>query len=162
MITASELAGYFAAHAVWSLADADMFTPMLAYTTEHGERKMERLVAPTEELAVEFGRKKLADDPMDANDAVLLFDGRLTTDSGKLDAIIIEMRCYGFPWAEATIGVPYTPRSAGRFLVHRPKLLRWHDCDDFDLDAAFESFFRGVDSHAEGAKVWNDALDQSK
>jgi hypothetical protein len=162
MITASELAGYFAAHAVWSLADADTFTPMLAYTTEDERRHMQRLIGKTVELAVEFGRKQLASDPMDANDAVLLFDGRITADGGKLDAVVIEMRCYAFPWAEAALAVPYTPRSAGGFRVHKPKLLRWHDCADFDLDAAFESFFRGVDAHEDGAKVWNDHLDESK
>src|SRR5262245_49194099 len=114
MITASELAGFFAAHAVWSLADAETFSPMLAYTTEDGQRKMERLLGRTEEEAVEYGRQQLAADPMNANDAVLLFDGRLTTDAGKVDAIIIEMRCYAFPWAKAAIGVPYTPKSTGR------------------------------------------------
>jgi hypothetical protein len=162
MLTASELAGFFAAHAVWSLADAETFTPMLAYTTEDGQRKMERLIGRTEEEAVEYGRQQLAADPMGANDAALLFDGRLTTDAGKVDAIIIEMRCYVAPWVEATIGVPYTPKSAGQFRVHRPKLVVWKDCNDFDIDAVFAAFFRGVDAHTEGAKVWNAALDQSR
>ena len=45
------------------------------------------------------------------------------------------------------LAVPYTPRTSGRFAVHKPKLVEWHKCDDFDMDAAFEAFFRGVDSH---------------
>ena len=162
MITASELAGFFAAHAVWSLSGADTFDPIFAYTTEDGKRHMERVIGMTTESAVGYGRQKLAAGDNDPNDAVLLFDGRITTDAGKLDAIIIEMRCYGFPGAEATIAVPYTPKASGRFLVHRPKLLVWKDCDDFDLDAAFEAFFRGVDAHQQGGKIWNDHLDQSK
>jgi hypothetical protein len=47
--------------------------------------------------------------------------------------------------------VPYTPVKSGAFRVHKPKLVEWHDCDDFDMDAAFAGFFRGVDSHADGA-----------
>ncbi len=162
MITASELAGFFAAHAIWSLSDAESFTPILAYTTEDGQRHLQRLAAPDTESAVEFGRKRLADNPMDANDGVLLFDGRISAPGGKLDAVIVEMRNYGFPRARATIGVPYTPRSTGQFRVHKPKLLKWEACEDFDMGAAFEAFFAGVAAHEQGCKVWDDALDESR
>jgi hypothetical protein len=93
---------------------------------------------------------------------VLAYDGRITVGAGKLDAIILEMRSYGFPGARAVIAVPYTPASSGRFRVHKPKLVEWHECDDFDMDAALQAFFRGVDSHEQGAKAWSAALDESK
>jgi hypothetical protein len=32
MITASELAGFIAAHAIWCVSDADRLTPMVAFT----------------------------------------------------------------------------------------------------------------------------------
>ena len=162
MITASELAGFIAAHAIWCVSDADGLVPMLAFTTEDGQRKLERLVFEDAGAAVSHGRQRLEDDPLGADDGVLAYDGRVTIADGKLDAIILEMRSYAFPWAKATLAVPYTPVSAGRFRVHKPKLVGWHGCDDFDMDAAFEAFFRGVDSHEQGAKVWNAALDQSK
>jgi hypothetical protein len=162
MITASELAGFIAAHAVWCVSEADGLIPMVAFTTEDGQRKLERLVFDDAAAAVEHGRKRLEDDPFSANDGVLAYDGRISVEGGKLDAIILEMRSYGFPWAKAAIAVPYTPASSGRFRVHKPKLVEWHECDDFDMDAAFGAFFRGVDSHEEGAKVWNAALDESK
>ena len=114
------------------------------------------------QVAVDLGRRRLDDNPLDANDGVLLLDGRITLEGGKLDAIISEMRSYGFPWAKAMIAVPYTPRSSGRFRVHKPKLLEWEGCEDFDVDAAFDAFFRGVDAHEQGAKVWTAALDESK
>ena len=162
MITASELAGFIAAHAIWCVSDADGLTPMVAFTTEDGQRQLERLVFDDAGAAVEHGRQRLEDDPFNANDGVLAYDGRVAVQGGKLDAIILEMRCYGFPWAKATIAVPYTPRSSGRFRVHRPKLVEWERCEDFDPDAAFEAFFQGVSAHEEGAKVWDVALDESK
>lgn len=162
MITASELAGFIAAHAIWCVSDADGLVPMVAFTTEDGQRKLERLVFDDTGRAIEHGRKRLADDPLSANDGVLAYDGRIPVEDGKLDAIILEMRSYGFPWAKAALAVPYTPASSGRFAVHKPKLVEWHECDDFDMDAAFEAFFRGVDSHEKGSAVWNAALDQSK
>jgi hypothetical protein len=162
MITASELAGFIAAHAIWCVSDADGLVPMLAFTTEDGQRKLERLVFDDAGAAVEHGRQRLEDDPLSANDGVLAYDGQVTVARGKLEAIILEVRSYAFPWAKATLAVPYTPRSSGRFRVHKPKLVEWQECDDFDMDAALEAFFREVAAHEQGAKVWNAALDESK
>jgi hypothetical protein len=163
MITACKLAGFFAAHAIWCVSDGETLTPMLAYTTEGDERKMERLVVNDDlEASVEYGKEKLESNEMDANDAVLLYDGRISIGKEKVDAIIIEIRAYFSPDAEAVIGVPYTPKQSGRFRVHKPKLLGWENCDDFDMNAALESFFDGVAEHEKGAKIWNDCLDESK
>jgi hypothetical protein len=41
MITASELAGFIAAHAIWCVSDTDGLVPMVAFTTEDGQRKLE-------------------------------------------------------------------------------------------------------------------------
>jgi len=162
MITASKLSGFFAAHAIWCVSDGETLTPMLAYTTADGERKMERLVVADDLAAsVAFGKKKLESNEMDANDAALLYDGRISLGNKKVDTIIIEMRAYFSPDSEAIMAVPYTPKASGRFLVHKPKLLAWKNCDDFDMNAALQSFFEGVDAHEKGSKIWNDCLDES-
>jgi hypothetical protein len=162
MITASELAGSIAAHAIWCVSDVDGLIPMVAFTTVGGQRQLERLVFDDAGAAVEHGRRRLEDDPFSANDGVLAYDGRITIAEGKSDAILLELRSYAFPWAKATIAVPYTPHSSARFRVHKPKLVEWHACEDFDMDAAFEAFFQGVGAHEQGAKVWEAALDESK
>ncbi len=162
MITASRLAGFFAAHAIWCVSDSDTLIPMLAYTTDNDERKMDRLVAEEAAKAVALGKARLESNEMDANDAALVYDGRITLGSEKVDAIIIEMRAYFSPRSEAVIALPYTPPTSGKFLVHKPKLLVWQSCDDFDMDAAIESFFEGVNEHEEGSKIWNECLDESR
>ena len=162
MITASELAGFFAAHAIWCVSDGDTLIPMLAYTTEDDERKMERFAHDELADAVEYGKQKLASNEMDANDAALLYDGRIPVDGDKLDAIIIELRAYFSPDSTAVMAVPYTPKSTGQFRVHKPKLLAWENCDDFDLDYAMESFFEGVAGHEKGSQIWDKCLDESK
>ena len=163
MITASKLAGFFAAHAIWCVSDGETLTPMLAYTTEDDERKMERLVVNDDlEASVAYGKEKLKSNEMDANDAVLLYDGRIPLGNEKVDAIIIEMRAYFSRDSEAVMAVPYTPKQSGEFRVHKPKLVAWKNCDDFDMNAALQSFFEGVDGHEKGAKIWNDYLDESK
>ena len=162
MITASELAGFFAAHAIWCVSGGETLIPMLAYATIDGERKIERLVHERLEQAVALGQDKLDANAMDADDAVLLYDGRIAVESGKLDAIIVEMRTYFSPRSRALFAVPYTPPSSIRFRVHKPKLLQWEHCEDFDIGAATEAFFRGVAAHEKGARIWNECLDESK
>jgi hypothetical protein len=163
MITASKLAGFFAAHAIWCVSDGDTLIPMLAYTTVDGERKMERLVANDGlEASVAYRKKKLESNEMKANDAVLLYDGRIPIANQKLDAIIIEMRAYSSPGSSAVMAVPYTPKASGKFRVHKPKLVAWEKCQDFEMNVALKSFFEGVAGHEKGAKIWNDCLDESK
>jgi hypothetical protein len=162
MITASELAGYFAAHAIWCVSDGDDLVPMLAHVGENGTRRMTRLANDDAEAAVDMGRRQLDENEMDANDAALLFDGRITVEGEKIDAILVEVRAYFSPESEVVIAVPYSPRSAGPFRVHRPRLLVWKDCGDFDRKAVFQAFFRGVDTHDQGGPIWNAALDRSR
>lgn len=162
MITASELAGMFAAHAVWCVSDGDTLIPMLVFTDENGGRQMERLANDDLGAAVEYGRNKLASNNMDASDAALIYDGRITLGEEKLDALIIEMRAYFSPTSVAAIAIPYTPKDNGRFRVHKPKVLAWDNCEDFDLDHAFEAFFAGVARHEKGSEIWNQSLDESK
>jgi hypothetical protein len=162
MMTASKLGGFFAAHAIWCVSDGSTLIPMLAYTTA-SERKMERLVINEDlESSVAYGKEKLGSNPMDADDAVLLYEGRITIAKEKIDAILIEMRAYFSPDSEVIMAVPYTPNSSGKFRVHKPKLVAWENCDDFDMHAALQSFFEGVSEHEKGAKIWNDCLDESK
>lgn len=163
MITASKLAGFFAAHAIWCVSDGEDLIPILAYLTDSGEQKMERLIINDDlEASVSFGKQKLESNEMDANDAVLLYDGLITLDKEKVEAVIIQLRAYFSPQSQATLAVPYTPQTSGRFRVHKPKLLEWENCEDFDLSAALETFFEGVAEHEQGAEIWNKNLDESK
>jgi hypothetical protein len=162
LITAFNLAGFLSAHAIWCVSDGEILAPIFGYTTDGGERQMERLVAGDLETSVAVGKKKLTSNEHDANDAVLLYDGRIPLNGKKVDAIIIEIRSYFSPKSEAVMAVPYLPKgSLGLFRVHKPKLLQWMNCEDFDVNTAVQSFFEGVDAHEKGAAVWTKALDQS-
>ena len=162
MIPAFRLAGFFAAHAIWCVSDGETLTPMLARVGEDGTRSMDRLVMNDLAAAVASGRRSLDLNDADANDAALVYDGRIPLGTDKIDAIIIEIRAYFSPQSEAVIAVPYAPKSSGRFRVHKPKLLQWKNCDDFDMNAVLGSFFEGVAEHEKGSSLWNASLDESK
>jgi hypothetical protein len=167
MITAAKLAGFFAAHAIWCVSDGETLIPMLGYTNAKNERTLVRLVVGSgdaEDLAasVALGKQKLQSNDIDANDAALLYDGYITLEKEKAEAIIIEIRAYFSPSSEAVIAVPYTPRASGKFLVHKPKLVAWKDCEDFDIGVTLRSFFDGVIEHEKGSEIWQESLDDSR
>lgn len=161
MMIASELAGFCAAHAALNLAQADGFTPMLAYTNEKDERVMERLAGEDAERIVAWGKEKLDSNEMDANDVVFLYGAQITHDAEQTPAIIVEMRAYFMAGAEATIVVPYTPKSSGQFRIHKPFVAVWKECEDFSKDAALALFFKGIGQYKQGAENWRAAWDSS-
>src|SRR6476469_3052357 len=103
---------------------------MLAYTDQDDKRILNRLLDADLGAAVAHGKQQLESNPMDANDAVLLYDGRITLGETKHDAIIVEMRAYFSPQSEAALAIPYPPKASGAFRVHRPKLIAWKNCED--------------------------------
>lgn len=162
MIEAHKLAGFIAAHGIWSVSDGEILIPIYAFISENGERVINRLMGDDLESVVEMGRSKLEQNESDANDAVMIFDGRIPIGEKKYDALIMEIRSYFTPDSKVTIAIPYTPKSENEaFKVHKPKILQWQHCDDFDINTCINAFFEGVDSHEKAAKIWNEAMDQS-
>lgn len=162
MIVAFNLAGFFAAHAIWNVSDRENLVPMFSQMNDDGEKQMQRLVIGGDlEKSVAFGKDMLESNEADATDAVLVYDGRIPLNGEKFDAVIIEIRSYFSPGSEATMAVPYELSASGLLRVFKPKLLQWDECEDFDIDHAVQSFFDGVDGHEHGAAIWNKALDQS-
>ena len=162
MQTAFELAGFFAAHGIWCVSDGSPLTPMLAYTAANGERQMLRLAHEDLEQAVSAGKQQLADNEVNANDAALIFDAVIHVDGESLDSLIVEIRSYISPHSEAVLAIPFSPPGEGPFRIHKVKLVEWKGCEDFDMEAAFEAFFQGVEGHEQGASIWEQSLDESK
>jgi hypothetical protein len=162
MVNAVELAGFFAAHAFWSLSEASTFNPILAYVTADGQRHMMRLVGHETPQAVEFGRQWIAKNPEAALCAVLIFDARIRLGEDKCDAVIVEAHQLGPEARTFGLAVPYRQHDSPEgFAIHRPKFLSDEPAGTtFDELAA--AFFRGVDEHKEGAAIWNAHLDESR
>lgn len=162
MEAATELAGFFAAHAVWSVSDGETLIPLVAYETADGKRQMNRMVSERVEDGAAHGKEWLAKNPEQAAFAVLIFDGFITLQSGKTDALIVTIRDYTQGEAEVTMAVPYRPASAAKgFAVHRPKFLGFKGAEP-DWQRVGEALWIGIAKHEKGAEVWNKHLDESK
>ena len=159
MNAAAQLAGFYAAHAIWCVSDGETLIPMLAHLVDD-EATMERLDEDDFTESVDAARARLAggDDP---RDAALLYDASIEIDGDPVDAIVVEIRSAESPASEVVLAVPYTPATDAPFAVHRPKLLAWTNCDSYDVQDFMDAFFAGVDAHEQGAKVWNEHLDES-
>jgi hypothetical protein len=166
-----ELAGFFAAHAIWNVSEGGPLVPLLAYKkSESAKPEIMRFAVEPYEAAVAYGREFLTKNEQKAARAVLIFDGYVTLPAGKTDALILEMRKYSprglmqrqsAPTQSLTMAVPYrSVEKPGGFAVFRPKFLS----DEGGKAAASDlgqAFFRGVDQHEKGAAVWKDHADES-
>ena len=161
MQQAIRLAGFFAAHGVWCVADGEALIPIYAYEDADGERKMVRYVGERLEDGVAQARVRLSDNPDSARHAVLVHDGFLSLPSGRSDALILSVRDFAGDVA-LTLAVPY--RNAAHplgFAVHRPKFLDWRGDGEPDYARLGEDFFAGVEEHETGDRVWQERLDDS-
>jgi len=162
MNATGELAGFFAAHAVWCVSDGETLVPILACESSDGSRQMERIEAEQLQDAVRDGKDRLATNPESAARAVLVYDGFVTLNGAKTDALIIDAIEYGAPNTGFTMAVPYRhANDAADFAVFRPKFLGFEGLEP-SWHALGEAFFHGVDRHEKGAAVWNASLDQSR
>jgi hypothetical protein len=153
-----ELAGFATAHAVWSVSDGAILVP-IAMSDKEGQRKLVRFVAEELPQAVEQGRAWLEQNPDEAEIAVLVFDGYVSSDSEeKTDALILEGRSRA--GQKLTVVQRYRPASdTAGFAVHRPQL-EVPPHEGLDDDSVGQAFFRGLESHEEGARVWSAAIDE--
>jgi hypothetical protein len=162
MEAAIDLAGFFAAHAVWCVSDGDVLVPFVAYETPEGNRQMNRLLTERLEDGVDVGKKWMTENPDSAARAVLIYDGFITLNGAKTDALLIIARDFTQDAAEVTIAVPYRPAGDKKgFAVHRPKFLGYKGPEP-DWQNLGGVLWRGISKHEKGDAVWNAYLDQSK
>jgi hypothetical protein len=155
---AEEFAGFLMAHAIWSVSEGSTLMPMIGYMKD-GERTLLQIEGQEMKESVERGQAWMDANPDQAERAVFIYDGFVRLPSGRTDALMADIREYGPPPMSLEIVVPYRSAKAGRFAVHRPKFQAPKGIPN--LAGLGEAFFLGVNSHDEGARIWNDHLDQS-
>ncbi len=158
MLALADLTGRFLAHSVWCVIDPEAFVPLLGHE-KAGKRGLLRLKHSTLEESVAAGRAWLEKNPDGVDRAVLVYDTFLTVGGLKTDALFLRAVEYGERPLTLELGLRYRPSgTAEGFRVGSPKVLADGGIGD-QWDPFFAQFWKGVKSHAEAAKVWNDHLD---
>jgi hypothetical protein len=161
MQAAAQLAGFFAAHGVWSICDGESLIPLAGYERADGKRQLIRFASDRLEEGVARGNEWLVNNPDDAQRAVLIYDGRITLKTGKTDALVITIRDHTQAESEITMAVPYRPATDAKgFAVHRPKFLGFKGTQP-DWQTVGEALWQGIAQHEKGAETWNQYLDES-
>jgi len=159
----ARLAGFFAAHGIWSVADGGTLTPLLGYEQTDGSRGMDRFAADDTAGAVRAGQDALQANRRGSVRAVLVTDAYIQLASGRSDALIVQAVEYGPGRQSMTMAIPYRPQSSPHGLaVYRPKFIEVTGVNEPDYGALADAFFAGVDSHEQAAAVWNAHLDQTR
>jgi hypothetical protein len=151
-----ELAGYFAAHALWCVSDGSTLVPMMAVQRETGGGELHRLVDDDQQRAIAMGRERLVANPDGASRSVLIYDVSVTLPSGRTDALMLDVVDYDPPRSATRMVIPYRAAGAGqRFAVH-PVLVIGGDGTLSSSGPELAAFHRGLGRHEEGARVWRD------
>jgi hypothetical protein len=151
----ARVAGFFAAHGIWSVSDGETLTPILAHVQPDGTQGMTRLAYDDLGDAARAGQNALKQGRPDWARAALVVDAYLNLDTGRFDALIVDAVEYLPTRTTLKMAIPYRPHSQG-FAVYRPKFIEVNGTDDYA--ALAEHFFAGVDSHDQAAAVWNAHL----
>jgi hypothetical protein len=158
----ARLAGFFAAHGIWSVSDGDTLMPMVGYEHADGSRGMDRFIVEDIGDGARAGKDALQANRNGSLRAVLVVDAYVQLPTGRTDALIIDAVEYGPTPRSMTMAVPYRPKPSPQgFAVHRPKFIEIVGVDEPDYEALGDAFFAGVDSHEEAAAIWNAHLDPS-
>lgn len=161
---ALEMAGYFAAHALWCVSDGDTLIPLLGQERDDRGRNMLRFEAEALEEGVARGQAYLETNPEAAHRAALVFDGYVTLADGQnADALYVQIRTYGALSGRMMMAIPYRPAAAPEgFAVYRPRLIEWRVPGAPPGEGVTEAFYRGVGEHEQGSAVWAARQDDSR
>jgi|GEM_PF-2709910 hypothetical protein len=160
IFTASELAGFSASYALWSMAENEQLVPMLVYMTDSDEIKVD-CIEPidSQQDPIEYGLQKLRSNDFAAKYASFVYATHINIDKTRTRAIIIEIRCYSLPKSEAVVSIPYSPKSNGKFCIHAPQITRFEHCEDSWRQQFLYSFIDGIEGNELGQNVWNTYFD---
>jgi len=156
-----ELAGFAAAQAVCCLFDRHPLLPLAFARRAAQAPTLSVLAARTPDAIALQSQSWLDANLTGADEAVIAFDGYVTTPAGRKDAVILDLRSYRDHVRQMRMAVPYRPHhDPAGFAVHRPKFIV-AALDGHDVAALQQAFFRGVFAHDAGGRVWTACADQA-
>lgn len=150
------MAGYFAAHAIWSVSDGELLIPIVGFLRADNSRHMERLVMGSVD-AVALGHQKIIQLDADTAGGVFINDGMVTLDSGKTDALLVTIRPAADAAKKLDLLIPYRhAKHPDGFAVHRLKLTALEGIEQDLVSGLMQAFVAGLESHEQGARIWRD------
>lgn len=157
----AKLAGFFAAHGVYCISEGETLVPIVGYELTDGSRGLVRFAAELLGQGVAEAKDWIETNPENAARAALVYDGYITIQARKVDALMVDARIFGEGAMSLLMAVPYrATEHPGGFRVYGPRVLAFSGAEHAEAAIA-TAFFQGVNQHDEGSRVWNAHWDQS-
>ena len=151
-----QLVGETAAHSFWAVADGENLDPILTTMDKAGKSQFLRLAMDDCAEAVRYGHDKLEHYQDGKLGAVFIADGFITLDSGKTDALVVEIRVYSGDVAKCQMVIPYRPANSKKgFAIHRPQVTELENIEEEKFHPLMQAFYEGIEAHRQGSKIWD-------
>lgn len=148
-----KMAGNYTGHAFWSISSGETLIPIVGYLDKAGERRMERYAMESVK-AIALGEQKITTLSEDTKGVVFIRDGYITLETGKTDAIIIDVSLNGDEQRRIQYMFPYRHADHEKgFAIHRLKVTNFTGISTEDLDELSSSFWDGIESHPQGNEL---------
>ncbi len=148
-----KMAGHYTGHAFWSISTGETLIPIVGYLDNAGEQRMERYAMESVK-AIALGEQKISELSDDTKGAVFIRDGYITLETGKTDAIIIDVSLKGDQQGRIQYMFPYRHAEHEKgFALHRLKVTQLNGVSTDDLEALSNFFWDGIESHQQGREI---------
>ena len=151
-----KMAGEFTSHAIWSVSSGEVLIPILGYLKSDNTQSMQRLAMGSVE-AISYGEQSISNLDKDTLGAAFIKDGIVTLDTGKTDALIVDITFAEDSNKKVQFILPY--RNANHtdgFAVHRLQLSALDGIAKETSESLIDAFFDGIEAHTQGGKIWNE------
>lgn len=150
--------GFFAAHGIWQVQDGENVIPLLS-VQKNNVRNFERYEGESYEQALDKAKTAIKKKANDFSYSLLAYDGFITLNDEKHEAIIIEATDSTTPNSTISMAVPYrSAKSELGLAIYKPKVL---SSTTPDLNLFLNDFWKGAESHTKAIEFWDKYSDQS-
>ncbi len=150
------MAGKTASGALYDVSFGETLMPLVGYLKSDNTQTVSRLIMGSVD-ALALGEKKISELDDDKLGAVLVKDGFVTLDTGKTDALVVDVRFARQSDKKLQMVIPYrNAQHEQGFAVHRLKLSQLEGIAMDEVETLMNAFMAGMDLHTEGAKIWQE------
>lgn len=151
-----KMAGYVTSHAIWSVGDGETLIPLVGSVDAENKREMVRLMMGSA-AAMASGMESVSNLRPGVLGAAFVRDVVATLDSGKTDALAVEIRFAGTGGRRVEVLLPYRhAKHPDGFAVHRPKVTELDGISSDAVEGLMNAFFDGLESHEQGGRLWRE------
>lgn len=156
-----QMAGYYAATAIETLSQSERFMPCLVHLTNDGQYVETPLLLPPVQAAAKAG-EAFSQISNDNQGVIFISDVIVSLKTGKVDAIVAEVKFAEAPEKSMSLIVPYRPANHAKgFAVHRFSINQMKGFNRSQLEWATNAVSDGLEAHKAGFKIWQASYEHS-